>query len=55
MENLDLLGVDELKFEDLNKTNGGWKWIPAVALALVILNTDWDKAADDFCRGYNGE
>ena len=27
--------------------------IALVALCITVLNTDWDKAADDFNRGYN--
>lgn len=29
--------------------------IALVALGIAILNTDWDKAADDFSRGFSAE
>jgi hypothetical protein len=40
---------------ELEATNGGLWWIAATALTLAVLNTDWDKAGEDFMRGFNGE
>lgn len=50
-------GVSKMETREKETTNGGWAQIviAVVALAITVLNTDWDKAADDFNRGYNAE
>jgi hypothetical protein len=52
---LDNYGVSEIETREMKTSNGGWIQvaIAVVALAITVLNTDWDKAADDFNRGYN--
>ncbi len=42
----------ELGTSELTQTSGGYWWIGALALAIAVLNTDWDQAAKDFNRGY---
>lgn len=55
MVDLKQMGVQELNIQEQKNVNGGaWPLAIAIgALALAALNTDWDQAADDFCRGYN--
>jgi hypothetical protein len=57
MKNLQSFGVQEMDVQDRKNINGGdfgiSLVIALVALCITVLNTDWDKAADDFNRGYN--
>lgn len=55
MNNLNKFSVQELSSQEIRKTNGGGFGLTLgiVALCIAVLNTDWDKAADDFKRGYN--
>jgi len=59
MKNLENYGVLEMNTKEIKETDGGIFGIDdaiilgAIALTLAVLNTDWDKAADDFKRGYN--
>lgn len=47
--NLQNLNVAELNAREIENTDGGiW---PYIALAIAILNTDWDAAANSYKRG----
>ena len=43
----------DLSEKELKQINGGIWWIAVTALALAALNTDWDKAIEDFKEGWN--
>ena len=45
MKHSELIVLNEV---DMNSTNGGF-----IGDIIEILNTDWDKAIDDFKRGWN--
>ena len=47
------LGLVSMSDEEMKITKGGVPWLPIVALTIVILNTDWDKAASEFRAGWN--
>lgn len=51
---LDNYGVSKMETQEMKATNGGWAAlvIGCIALAITVLNTDWDKAAEDFERGF---
>ena len=58
MKNLEVqnYGVATMSTREMRTTNGGNPValvIGIVALGIAILNTDWDKAAKDFKRGWN--
>jgi hypothetical protein len=40
----------ELKLSEQQKVEGGWYWL--IPLTLAVLNTDWDKAGNDFKKGF---
>ena len=53
---LENYGVVEMTTREMKATNGGNPValvVGIVALGIAILNTDWDKAAEDFKRGWN--
>ncbi|MBU2525506.1 MAG: hypothetical protein KKC03_02765 [Bacteroidetes bacterium] len=53
MKNLDKLGVQEMSTKEINETKGGLGYVcGGVALAIAILNTDWDQAFADYSRGF---
>lgn len=51
---LENYGVSEMETREMKEANGGWVAlvIGCIALAITVLNTDWDKAAEDFQRGF---
>ncbi len=55
MKKLENYGVKELNAKEIRETDGGWIGIAvgAIALAIAVLSTDWDKAADSFKRGWD--
>ncbi|MCD8405150.1 hypothetical protein LNI90_00830 [Tenacibaculum dicentrarchi] len=51
MKNLNDFGVQELSGKEIKETQGGYWWL--IGVGLAVLNTDWDKAGEDFSNGYN--
>ena len=47
------LGVVPMTEKEMKNTRGGVAWLPVVAFAIVILNTDWDRAVSEFREGWN--
>jgi hypothetical protein len=49
---LNEYGVAQMQNAEMESTKGGLWPLAVGAFILAVLNTDWDKAADDFNKGY---
>ncbi len=53
MKNLESLSVQKMSTKEINETEGGLGYVcGGIALAIAVLNTDWDKAYADYSRGF---
>jgi hypothetical protein len=52
MKNLENFGIQELDAKEVREINGGFAWIPVIALGIYIYDNR-DEFAEGFSKAFN--